>query len=370
MPPLRVVMLSKALVVGSYQRKAELLAAGGGLDLTVVVPPLWRDGTLVRRLERAHVDGYHLVETPIVRPGDFHLHFYPRFGRVLDAARPDIVHVDEEPYNLATFLALVEARRRGARTLFFTWQNLDRRYPPPFRWFERYAHTHVDSAIAGSRTAGEVLRAKGYTGPLWHIPQVGVDPDVYRPADATPGPRPLVVGFAGRLVRGKGVDLLIEALSALEGDWRLDVLGDGPELDGLQSLARARGVDARVTWTPWRPSAAMPDHYRSLDVLVLPSRSTPTWIEQFGRVLTEAMACGVPCVGSDSGEIPHVLGEAGLVFREDDVDGLRAALAALAGSADLRARLGAAGRTRVLERYTMAAVAADTAHVYDALRRR
>ncbi len=370
--PLRAVLLSKAMVVGAYQRKAELLGAEPGIALTVAVPPLWRDGDLVRRLERRHTRGYRLVVTPIVRPGDFHLHCYPRFGAVLDRARPDLVHVDEEPYNLATFLALRASLRRGARTLFFTWQNLARRYPPPFAWFERFAYRRAGGAIAGSRTAAEVLRAKGYAGRLWTIPQFGVDPDEFHPpaergADET---HDLRVGYAGRLVAAKGVDVALAAVAGLGPDvgWRLDIVGDGPERPALEAAAAAAGVADRVRFQPWLASGAMPDFYRGLDVLVLPSRSTPSWIEQFGRVLIEAMACGVVCVGSDSGEIPHVIGDAGSVVPEGDVGALRAALARLAASPDLRRDLAAAGRARVLARFTMARVASETAAVYREVR--
>jgi glycosyltransferase involved in cell wall biosynthesis len=365
-------MLSKALVVGAYQRKAELLAAEPGIDLTVAVPPQWRDGDLVRRLERCHTEGYRLVETPIFRPGDFHLHFYPRFGRLLAEIRPALVHIDEEPYNLATYLALRTARRQGARTLFFTWQNLDRRYPPPFAQIERHVHRHADGAIAGSQTAAAVLRAKGYTGPLWVIPQVGVDPVLYQPpsiaADRTERSHPLRVGFAGRLVPAKGADLVVRALAGLpDVDWRLEIVGEGPEQAPLEALAESLGVRERVALRPWLASAAMPDFYQSLDVIVLPSHSTPAWIEQFGRVLTEAMACGVVAVGSDSGEIPHVIGDAGLVFPEGDSEALACLLRSLAESGELRRTLGAAGRERVLGRFTMAQVAAETAEVYRAI---
>jgi len=81
-------------------------------------------------------------------------------------------------------------------------------------------------------------------------------------------------------------------------------------------------------------------------------------------VLVEAMACGVPVVGSDSGEIPHVIGEAGLIFPEGDVVALRERLASLQGDAELRKELGRRGRQRVLARYTQAQVAIATFRVY------
>jgi glycosyltransferase involved in cell wall biosynthesis len=360
-------MLSKALVAGPYQRKAELIAAEPDIELTVAVPPFWRDGDRPQPLERMHTEGYRLLETPVRLPGNFHLHHYPAFSRLLDELRPDVVHVDEEPYNLATFLALRATHRRRIPALFFTWQNLPRRYPPPFRQFESFVHRHTAAAIAGSQTAADVLRRKGYKGPLSVIPQFGVDPEVFAPAAGPRPKRPLAVGYAGRLVAGKGVDLLLTALARVPEPWTLTLVGDGPEREQLVARAAALGLTDRVTFHSWLPAGDVPGFFLQLDAFVLPSRSTPTWIEQFGRVLIEAMASGVPCVGSDSGEIPHVLGEAGLVFPEDDAAALAGHLTRLATEPGLRASLAAAGRARVMERFTMARVAGETVGVYRAI---
>jgi glycosyltransferase involved in cell wall biosynthesis len=112
----------------------------------------------------------------------------------------------------------------------------------------------------------------------------------------------------------------------------------------------------------------MPDYYRGLDLLVLPSRTRPNWKEQFGRVLIEAMATGVPVVGSDSGEIPHVIGDAGIIFPEDDVVTLRETIEKIMGDEELRRRLAQAGRERVLERYTQAQIALETYQVYQEIK--
>ena len=156
---------------------------------------------------------------PIRWPRSFHLHHYPELGALLDAQQPDVLHIDEEAYNLATVRAVRAARARGIRCLFFSWQNLGRTYPFPFGRFEREVHRLVDGAIAGTPAAADVLRAKGYEGPLWTIPQFGVDPAIFHPPEGGRATRAgeLVVGFAGRLVPEKGVDLLIEALHGLPG---------------------------------------------------------------------------------------------------------------------------------------------------------
>jgi glycosyltransferase involved in cell wall biosynthesis len=359
----RVLMVSKACVVGAYQKKLEELARLPEMELTVVVPPHWRDERGTIQLERQHLSGYELVVEPMAFNGQYHLHFYPRLGRQIRRVRPDLVHIDEEPYNLATAHALWLARKAGARSLFFSWQNIQRRYPLPFRWLEHYVLSHVDYAIVGNQESRQVWQAKGYQGRVAVIPQFGVDPETFQPAPRPAG-RSFIAGYVGRLVEEKGVDLLLEALAGLEGTWRAYVLGSGPAREALQAQARQLGLSDRVSFDTPIPSSQMPAYYRQLDVLVLPSRTRPNWKEQFGRVLVEAMACGVAVAGSDSGEIPNVIGDAGLLFPEGQAEPLRAHLMRLLGDPDLRAELARRGRERVLARYTQAQVAAQTYQVY------
>lgn len=358
-------MVSKACLVGAYQRKLEEIARFPDVELMVIVPPSWREDTRTLRLERAHTEGYELVVEPIAFNGHFHLYFYPSLGRRLRAFAPDIVHVDEEPYNVATFHALHLAKRAGARVLWFTWQNLNRSYPPPYRFIERYSLRSTDYAVAGSAGAAAVWRSKGYTGPMAIIPQFGVDARIFAPSDRRDASGDFVVGYAGRLVPQKGVNLLLQAMAGVGGAWRLAIQGAGPEQARLETLAGRLGVADRVSFEGhWVPSLRLPDFYRGLDALVLPSLSRPNWIEQFGRVLIEAMACGVPVVGSDCGEIPRVMGDAGLVFPEGDIERLRECLVRLKRDPQLCADLARRGRERVLAHFTQAGIAAQTVAVY------
>lgn len=359
---MRVVMVSKALVVGAYQRKAEELARLG-VDLTVLIPPAWGDRRGSQPAEFVHTQGYTLRTIPLRLNGNFHLHFYPTLAQELAALRPDVLHMDEEPYNLATWLALRAAARLKLAPTFFTWQNILRRYPPPFAQMERANHRRTPVAIAGSQAAADVLRQKGYGGEIAVIPQFGVDAELFHPCPAEPSPV-FRIGYAGGLVREKGVDLLLDACAGLPGEWKLLLAGAGEEQAALAAQAQQLGIAERVAFVGRRSSSDMPAFYNGLDVLVLPSRTLPTWKEQFGRVLIEAMACAVPVVGSDSGEIPNVIGDAGLVFAENDSAALRKLLGELAADPARRHALGDAGRTRVLEHYTMSRIAAATVDVY------
>ncbi len=362
---MRILMISKSCLVGAYQRKLEELASFPAIDLMVVIPPSWREDSRTLQLERVHTSGYEMVTEPIAFNGNFHLHFYPRLGRRLRSFRPQIVHIDEEPYNVATFHALWQAKRLGAQTLWFSWQNLNRRYPLPFRLIERYNLRHADYAIVGSQGAGDVWRQKGYEGPLAIIPQFGVDPDIFTPRSARRDPaRGFVIGYVGRLVPEKGVNLLLKAAAKLEGSWRLHIAGTGPERDNLALLAQRLGIDEQVLFEGALPSLRMPNFYRELDVLALPSRSRPNWVEQFGRVLIEAMACGVPVIGSDCGEIPHVIANAGLTFTEGHVTDLHQEIRRLMRDPALWSELAERGRQRVLSHYTQKQIARRTAAVY------
>ncbi|MCX2727303.1 glycosyltransferase family 4 protein [Thermomicrobium sp. 4228-Ro] len=364
---MRILILSKALVNGVYQRKLEELARLPEVELLAVVPPAWIESRVgVLQLERRFVNGYQLVVEPMWFNGHHHLHFYPGLGKHIARFRPDILHIDEEPYNLVTAHAALVGKRYGAQILFFTWQNLYRRYPPPFSWFERLNYRLASAAVAGNHEAAEVLRRKGYRGPLAVIPQFGVDPEIFRPLPVPRSDTP-TIGFVGRLVPEKGADLVIRALARLPGRVQLEIVGEGVERTRLEMLATELGVRDRVVFRGGVPPALMPEVLNRFHLLVVPSRTRRNWKEQFGRVIIEALSCGVPVIGSSSGEIPQVIGDPALVFPEDDVDALVRLLRDLLADLERLRRLGEAGRRRVLAHYTQRRIAEQYYAVYQSM---
>lgn len=362
---MRVLMISKACLVGTYQTKLEAIACQEDVDLTVIVPPSWDDPVGQVRLERKHTTGYELIVDPIRFNGRYHLHYYPTLKKRLAEIQPDIVHIDEEPYNYATWHAMRQAKAVGAKTLFFSWQNINRSYPPPFRQFEQQVLSGIDAAIMGNNDAVAVWQSKGYTGPYTVIPQFGVDPTIFQPPAKRDHGRGFIIGSANRrLMPEKGDDLLLKAAATLPGIWRLHIAGNGPARASLEQLAANLGIADRVHFDGAIASSDMVTYLQQMDVLVLASRTLPNWKEQFGRVLVEAMACETAVVGAQSGEIPNVIGNAGLTFPEDNVTALHDQLQRLIQSETLRDELGKAGRQRVLNTYTQAQIAAQTVAVY------
>lgn len=362
---MRVLMVSKACLVGAYQTKLEAIAKFEEVELTVIVPPVWQDPAGPIPLERSHTNGYRLLVDPIRLNGQFHFHYYPTLKSRIAALKPDILHMDEEPYNLATWLAVRQANKAGVKSLFFSWQNICQKYPFPFSRIEKQVLESVDYAVMGNQAAVEVWQEKGYRGNYQVIPQFGVQPDIFSPPTERDEGRTLIIGSAGRrLVAEKGVDVLLRAVARLPGIWRLHIAGEGPARRELERLAQELGIVERVHFDGVIGSSQMPAYLGQLDILVLPSRTLPNWKEQFGRILVEAMACEVTVVGSDSGEIPNVIGDAGLIFAEDNVDELYKHLLTLIKDDTLRRRLGRLGRERVLNHYTQAQIAAKTVDVY------
>ncbi len=358
---MKVLIVSKALVAATYRRKLDALAELGP-EVIAVVPPEWREGGSTQRLEPTAAGDYRLIVTPLRWNGHFHLHYYPELPDIIRESKPELVHLDEEPYNLATYMGMRACNRCGVPAIFFSWQNLDRRYPPPFRQIERYVYRHTSGAIAGTDEVSTVLRQKGYDGPLTVIPQFGVDTSRFHPGPEPSGP--FRVGFLNRLTVGKAPLLALEAFNRLPADSCLEIVGDGPLRSELENAIQRLGLSGRVSVRARIPSGEVPELMRSLHVLLLPSITTPRWKEQFGRVLIEAMASGVPVLGSSSGEIPRVIGDAGIVVGEGDAAALGDALLALYHDPNRRAELGRLGRARAVDCFSNERIAEETVRFY------
>jgi glycosyltransferase involved in cell wall biosynthesis len=293
-----------------------------------------------------------------------HVFFYGRRLRTVLRAGWDVVHCWEEPYILAG-AQVAWWLPRGTPLVYRTAQSLPKRYPPPFNGLERFAMRRAAGWICSGRTVEDNLAARpGYVGkPRRRIP-LGVDLTAFHPdAGGAAAVRrelgwddgPPVVGYLGRLVPEKGIGLLTRVLDALHTPWRALFVGVGP-LEGFLNDWAVRH-EGRVRVCTGVRHAEVPRYLAAMDVMCAPSQTAPHWREQFGRMLVEAFASGVPVIGSDSGEIPHVVNGVGVVAGEADEAGWRDALAALLESPGRRAELARRGLDCAREQYAWPAVA-------------
>lgn len=260
----------------------------------------------------------------------------------------------------------------------FGWENLERQLPLLRRLTRQFVLDHMSLMVAGNQDGADIMRHWGYQGLLEVMPQMGVDPDFF----STPhrqarfqqslatGERLFNIGYLGRLVHSKGIDLVLTALKQLRSEGvncQVVLCGSGPMEAELKQQADQLGISDWVVWRGVVRHEAVPAEMGQFDVLVLPSRTAPTWKEQFGHVLIEAMAMGVPVIGSDSGEIPNVIGRTDLIFCEDDVNGLATILARMIHDSDWRSEVAQYGIQRVNQLYTHKRIAERLLNLWESI---
>ena len=366
--PLRVVSISHT----AYSRAAgrlryEPLADDPGLELTLVVPERWHEYGSDYRADPP-LPGLDIRVEPVrllkAGPALWYLHHYAGLGRLLREKQPDVIHLWEEPWSLVAAQAewLRNRHLPEAALVLETDQNILRKLPPPFEQMRRRMLARTDLLIGRADEALAVSRACGYDGPT-EIVEYGADHAVFRPGDrdaaqAEFGASGLTLGYVGRLVPEKGLLDVLEAMAVSSAPATLLVLGDGPQREDLVARAAELGLDGRLRLFDPRPPTEVARFVSALDALVLMSRTTRTWKEQFGRVIMEAQACGVPIIGSSSGSIPGVVDRGGWIVPEGNAAALAELLDRLARHPEEVRAAGARGREDSLTRFTYEAVSA------------
>lgn len=348
----RLLAIGHSYCVELNRRLPQEMARAGGWDVTVATPDRFRGDFEWHTTAGAPGEPCRVVPLPIRFGFRVHTMLYGSALPALLREPWDAVHCWEEPY-VACAAQVTRAIRPDTPLVFATFQNIAKRYPPPFNWIEDAARRRANGIVAFGRTTREVLDAHGWHQPARTIPP-GVDvrqfaPDaearrMTRDAFGWSGDETPVFGFMGRFVPEKGLRVLTGALTAMSSPWRALLVGSGPLDSELRAWAAPYGP--RVRFASGVSHDRVPALLNAMDVLCAPSQTTRTWREQFGRMLIEAFACGVPVVASDSGEIPFVVGDAGVILPETDSAAWTRTLDQLAADPAERAGLGRRGRSR------------------------
>jgi len=357
------------------QPKAALLAQRSDVELKVLIPERWMHYGQWRAAQ-APLDNAFDCEIGKVRmpwAGNkigFYMHTYPGMANLLREFRPDIIDLWEEPWARVSVQACRLRNRLLPNTKIVaeTEQNINKRLPPPFEPYRTFTLQQANFVVARNKEAVEIVRSKGYRGPAEVVPNA-VDAELFHPMDRAACRRELglagfVAGYVGRMVEEKGLMEMVDALTLLPSHFRLLFVGSGDYQGELERRVREIGKEDQVTFLPGRPLEQLPQVMNAIDVLVLPSRTTPSWKEQFGRVLIEANACGTPVIGSTSGAIPEVIGKAGIVVPERNSKALADALRDLEADPAGCAAMGRIGRQQVEENYTWQRVAERMSRIY------
>lgn len=347
------------------ERKFLLMGAHPDVELWLIRPrQQWQQAIPLIDLSTACT----VIDTPILyRLHDPHRTLYRTWDFALRRCRPDVIHAEAEPDSLSA-LQILLARRlyaRGRPVILHTWQNVDRPLRPEVRWVRQTSLRHAEAVLCGNQEAERLLTTQfGYRGLTEVLSSHGINTAVFYPPQVETAGRPFTITFIGRLAPEKALDTLLNAFAQLPNSTRLRLVGDGPLRDSLMAQAVGLGIADRMTFAGSVPYDQVRQVLVKSSVVVLPSRGTEVWQEQFGRVLVEAMACGVPVVGSDSGAIPEVIGNGGLIFPEDDIPALASMLHRLLDDPGLCRELGERGYQRVLSKYSYDRLAENTIAFY------
>ncbi len=319
-------MIVSHAAVRAANRQVYRRLASRGVNVRVVMPDRWYSvlgGVLHAEPEPADSPLRVVVRRRIGRTHTNLYALWPGIDDLLDPHSPSAIYLDEDPPGLVALQCAIAAHKKRAGFVILSLQNILKRYPPPFNFIQRYVFSRAGACVASSNECEEIIRKRGYGGPTFVMrfaydlrpPTLDERQEI---AARYAFDRP-AVGFVGRLVPEKGVDLLLRAARLLPGV-HVVIGGDGPERNPLEALAAELDVRDRVHFLGNLAPEEAIRVIGALDVCTLPSRTTHFWKEQVGRVPIEAIAQGVPVVGSSSGGIPETAGDGGLIFAEENVD--------------------------------------------------
>ena len=281
--------------------------------------------------------------------------------------RPDVIMVEYNPWSVAFITAWIAKTIfvKNAKMVVCVKKNTYRR-PARLKglikdWLASWTLRRTDFVLANSAAVVSMLEREFHieSERLAIVPHIGVDADLFSPRNGdvpSPGTR---VGYCGRFDEDKGVMRLLEAVALVRAstgeDVTLRVAGTGSLLAELEDIARTK------PWFQVHPAlehSLVPQFLDSVDVFVLAAQPVADHEEHDAQALIEAMASGIACIGTGCGVIPEFLtGEAGIIVPAGDDERLAEAISYVVQDPEKRERLGAAARERVLELYTIQAVA-------------
>lgn len=373
---MHILIASHACSLPQNQQIFSLAAKQRGWKVTLVLPSNWKN-EYGRIHEARLLDGFDagLITTPVLKTGSVPLHLYRlNMSRLLRDVKPDVVYSHNEAYALSTMQLCRANLVAGKKPFgFFSCQNLVKKYPIPFRQGEAWVYRNSSFFFPITDSVDHVHRQKGYTGKSCVIP-LGFDPRSYSATKCVRERHQSSVGtfrlaFIGRVVEEKGLITLAAALGKIQDlDWQFIIVGAGPFQTEVKNALRESGIADRVEWRGFVPHDEVAKFYETVDALILPSETRSNWTEQFGRVLVEAMACGTPVIGSDSGEIPNIIraSRGGLIFKEADVDDCSLALRQIIEDHESRSLMAELGHRFVHDNYALNAIAGRFADAIEA----
>ncbi len=340
----RIVAISVDCVTAINRKVYEVLAQKG-YEVHLLIPTSLKIGDKEIAADSPVHPSIQLHTLPLLGTNP-RVHRFEGFEKLMNSLKPEVVYLNNDPVSFLGRKTANWTKKNNARLLCLTcenqafdllstykrrgWRSIPASLTKAF--FLWQVRKKVDHLFTINHKGLELFSKIGFSSVS--ITPLGYDPDVFFP-NATSRTRirkklkfdGLIIAYFGRLVPEKGILMLLDTLKQLQTyEWRFMIdrfeRYDNPFAKEVEQQINASALHSRTLYID-ADHIEIADYMNAADIIVLPSYSTPGWVEQYGRVAPEAMACGKVVITSDSGELPYLVGDGGLIFKEKNTGELK-----------------------------------------------
>lgn len=372
---MKILVVSHTYIAPINREKWKVLSQNfSDVELKILIPKEW-PATLFKiktgNLSKDNSNNCEFISIDTFKSGNEVLYGYNFIDliKLLKKFQPDLIQVEQGDNAFSYFQLIILSKLfcRKTKFIFFTWVNWKNKWSLKYKLFWRFVEKfnlkNSSGAIVGNHDAQTILRDKNFLKPIEILLQLGVDQRYFFPAKKIKNKRIFKIGFMGRLIKEKGLLDLLEAFFFLKNsfpDWKLVFVGTGKDKGSLINFIDENKLDSEVEILDPVKHEEVGKVLKGFDIFVLPSYNIPEWKEQFGHVLIEAMACKIPVLGSTGGEIPNVIADAGLIFKQKNIQDLTCKLNLLMKNKNLREELALKGYNRFKNNFSYEIIANRT----------
>lgn len=342
----KILIIDHSAVVKAYRKRCEILS--DKYDIRMIIPKVWNEcgkNTIANKDSNFKI---YCSNTRLTNNIPLFTYEINLIIKVLKEFKPDIIDIHEEPYSLSCIqiVLLASIFSSKSKIVFYSAQNIFKKYPLPIRIFEMIVGKKAVGAYTCTKDISKVLKKRGFNKYIMEIP-LGYDNKKFRVMEKDKelisklNLNGYVFGYIGRLELEKGILNLIEALREMPKDdnWCCLIVGNGTLKADIKEKVVEYKLSEKIIMIDAIEIEEVPKYINLLDYMIVPSITLKNIKEQFGRIIVESMACGVPVIGSTCGAVPEVIGDAGIVYNEDDIEELTGVLKKLIGDDNKRREL-------------------------------
>lgn len=371
---MKLLVLTHALLDIHSQKRWRDLAKCENINVQLVLPKKWVVNWFGNRntyFIQSENDKYFSIKaTKTTNDSNFSMYFFLGLKRVIQNFKPTIIYPTHESNQTIQMVFSRWLYYPKAKLIFFTMSE-HVRTAPPLSFSPRHLIGYcwrrtawwllcngTDAAICHYPAIKEQLIKEGYKKPILIQTQIGVDETIFKPnkskvinLNKSFNFDSYIIGFVGRVISDKGIWDIANTMNHLPSNIKLAIVGGGEELEKVKEFSIVNGWSERLIIYGQVSTNKVAQIMQELDCLFIGSRESDGWVDTFPNVVAQAMATGIPVIGSNSGAIPYLLGGKGLIYEPGKISEIVNHITTLIESPSLSHNIGISLRQRALEEF-------------------